>query len=211
MHHYGRPMSDTRAARIRADIVGLTRDHPVFGAVPRPVPVEVLDTGFSGMIHLILGQQVSIEAADAMYRRLVETMGPVAPGTILALDDATMRACGFTRMKAGYARSLAESVLDGLDLDGVAATPVDEAITTLTGLRGIGRWTAECFLLFSAGHRDVFPAGDLALRRGWQELSGSAATPAEAELRGLAERWAPRRSAAAHLIWHGYLVRRGRR
>ena len=204
-------MTDRRDTAIRRDIGRLVREHPEFGSVTRPMPIEVLDRGFAGMVHLILGQQVSIEAADAMYRRLRATIGPVAPEAILALDDDTMRACGFTRMKAGYARSLAEAVLDGLDLDATAATPADEAITTLTGLRGVGRWTAECFLLFSAGHRDVFPAGDLALRRGWQELNGSATTPDEDDLRSLARRWAPRRSAAAHLIWHAYLVRRGRR
>lgn len=204
-------MTDRRATAIRRDIGRLIREHPEFGSVALPVPVEVVDRGFAGMVHLILGQQVSIEAADAMYRRLRATIGPVAPEAILALDEDTMRACGFTRMKAGYTRDLAEAVLDGLDLDRIAATPADEAIVSLTGLRGIGRWTAECFLLFSAGHRDVFPAGDLALRRGWQELSGSTKTPDEAELRSLAGRWAPRRSAAAHLIWHGYLVRRGRR
>lgn len=192
-------------------MTALTREHPVFASVPRPVPVEILDTGFAGMIHLILGQQVSIEAADAMFHRLGETLGDIAPEAILQLDDDTMRACGFTRMKAGYARGLAEAVMGGLDLDIVATFPPDEAVATLIGLRGIGRCTAECFLLFCAGHRDVFPAGDLALRRGWQELEGSAEAPGEEQLRSTAGAWAPRRSAAAHLIWHAYLTRRGRR
>ncbi|HSM00893.1 MAG TPA: DNA-3-methyladenine glycosylase 2 family protein [Acidimicrobiia bacterium] len=204
-------MADPIATRIRRDMAGLTRDHPIFASIPRPVPVEVLDTGFAGMIHLILGQQVSIEAADAMYSRLSSTLGQVRPEPILRLDDATMRSYGFTRMKAGYARDLAEAVIGGLDLDAVARTDPEAAIGTLTGLRGIGRWTAECFLLFCAGHRDVFPAGDLALRRGWQELDGSTKTPSERELRATAEAWAPRRTAAAHLIWHAYLRRRGRR
>jgi len=204
-------MTDTRAARIRGDMAGLARDHPVFGTVPRPVPVEVLDTGFAGMVHLILGQQVSIEAADAMYRRLRETLGDVEPEALLRLDDATIRSCGFTRMKAGYARDLAEAVIGGLDLAAVASAPAGEALGSLMALRGIGRWTAECFLLFCAGHRDVFPAGDLALRRGWQELAAVAETPSEGDLRSTAAAWAPRRSAAAHLIWHAYLRRRGRR
>ena len=196
---------------MRRDMRSLARRHPEFASVERPVPVEVLDPGFPGMVHLILGQQVSIEAADAMYARLEATIGPVTPAGILALDDPTMRQCGFTRMKAEYARGLAIAAIDGLDFDRVSAAPHDEAIRTLTGLRGIGLWTAECFLLFCAGQRDVFPAGDLALRVGWQELAGAAETPSEMQLRATAEDWAPRRSAAAFLIWHAYLRRRGRR
>ena len=204
-------MRDARAERIRRDITRLASDHAEFADIPRPVPVEVLDQGFAGMVHLILGQQVSIEAADAMYLRLKATVGRVTPEVILGLDDATMRACGFTRMKSAYARRLAEAVLDGLDLEHIAEAPPDEAVATLSGLRGIGRWTAECYLLFCAGNRDVFPAGDLALRRGWEEINGARTTPSEHELRVVAERWAPRRTAAAHLIWHAYLTRRGRR
>jgi len=204
-------VTDPRAAPIRRDITRLTDDHEEFRSVPRPVPVEVLDRGFPGLIHLILGQQVSIEAADAMYRRLGKTAGTITPEAILRLDDATMRACGFTRMKAGYARGLADAVIAGFDLAAVSAAPVEDAVAALAGLRGIGRWTAECYLLFCVGHRDVFPAGDLALRRGWQEIVGGADTPSEGELRETAARWAPRRSAAAHLIWHAYLRRRGRR
>ncbi len=162
------------------------------------------------MIHLILGQQVSIEAADAMYAGLV-ARGPVTPETLLALDDAAMRRHGFTRMKARYARSLAEAVLDGLDLEEIAAMETGAAVRALVAQPGVGRWTAECYLLFAACHRDVFPAGDLALRVGWQEIAGLDEPPPEAELRAIAEQWAPRRSAAAHLVWHKYLVARGRR
>jgi DNA-3-methyladenine glycosylase II len=175
-----------------------------------PVLVEALEPGFAGLIHLILGQQVSIEAADAMYDGL-QRGGPVDPERILHLDDATMRSHGFTRMKTEYARGLAQAVLDGLDLDAMARQDPEEAVGTLTAIHGIGRWTADCFLLFSAGHRDVFPAGDLALRVGWQEISGLVEPPSESELRLHATSWSPRRSAAAHLIWHRYLRARGRR
>lgn len=175
-----------------------------------PVPIEIIDPGFAGMIHVILGQQVSIEAADAMYAGL-RTLGLVTPELILSLDDATMRRHGFTRLKADYARGLARDVLGGFDLDAIAALDAERAVTILTGLRGIGRWTAECYLLFSVGHRDVFPAGDLALQVGWQEIAGLVDPPPEAMLRSIAEAWAPRRTAAAHLIWHRYLSNRGRR
>ncbi|MEX0826830.1 MAG: DNA-3-methyladenine glycosylase 2 family protein [Acidimicrobiia bacterium] len=204
-------MTDPRVTAIRRDMAVLGRRHPLFAAVPRPVPVEFLEPGFAGMIHLILGQLVSIEAADAMFRRLRVTLGTVTPEALLAMDDATMRACGFTRMKAEYARGLARAALDGLDFARASAGTADEVVAELTALRGIGRWTAECFLIFCAGHRDVFPAGDLALRLGWHELRGGSEPPSERALRAIAEEWAPRRSAAAHLIWHAYLRRRGRR
>ncbi|HLA67048.1 MAG TPA: DNA-3-methyladenine glycosylase 2 family protein [Acidimicrobiia bacterium] len=199
----------TTQAIIRRDARALVAADPRLDP-GGPMMIETLDGGFPGMIHLILGQQVSIEAADAMYARL-KRLGPVTPEFLLALDDETLRSCGFTRMKTRYARTLADAVLGGLDLDGVAALDSTAAVTELVALPGIGRWTAECFLLFSAGHRDVFPAADLALRIGWQEIAGLTITPSEAELRAHAVGWSPRRSAAAHLIWHRYLRIRGRR
>ena len=199
----------TTQAIIRRDARALVAADPRLDP-GGPMMIETLDGGFPGMIHLILGQQVSIEAADAMYTRL-KRLGPVTPEFLLALDDETLRSCGFTRMKTRYARTLADAVLGGLDLDGVAALDSTAAVTELVALPGIGRWTAECFLLFSAGHRDVFPAADLALRIGWQEIAGLTITPSEAELRAHAVGWSPRRSAAAHLIWHRYLRIRGRR
>lgn len=199
----------TDIAVIRRDIRTLVARDPRLDP-GGPVMIERLEPGFAGMIHLILGQQVSIEAADAMYHRL-EALGPVTPEAVLALDDQTMREHGFTRMKAGYARALARQALDGFDLEAVAALGVDEAVAALASLHGIGRWTAECYLLFSAGHRDVFPAGDLALRVGWQEIDGLAEPPSEAALRTITAAWSPRRTAAAHLIWHKYLRSRGRR
>jgi len=199
----------TTQAIIRRDARALVAADPRLDP-GGPMMIETLDGGFPGMIHLILGQQVSIEAADAMYARL-KRLGPVTPELLLALDDETLRSCGFTRMKTRYARTLADAVLGGLDLDGVAALDSTAAVAELVALPGIGRWTAECFLLFSAGHRDVFPAADLALRIGWQEIAGLTITPSEAELRAHAVGWSPRRSAAAHLIWHRYLRIRGRR
>lgn len=114
-------------------------------------------------------------------------------------------------MKSSYARGIATALLDGFDLDTIDEMPADAAVAALTALRGIGRWTAECYLLFCVGHRDVFPAGDMALQVGWQEIAGLPERPPEAGLREIALQWEPRRSAAAHLIWDSYLRRRGRR
>ena len=193
--------------RIRRDAAVLVEEDRRFsGMDPARLPIEVWGPGFGPLVHLILGQQVSIEAADAMYANLERTLGSVEPAALLGLDDRTMRACGFTHMKAEYARGLALACLDGLDLEALSLRPDGEVVKTLVGLRGIGRWTAECYLLFCLGRPDVFPVGDLALRIGVQEITGLPAQPTEAETAEHASVWAPRRTAAAFLVWQGYLV-----
>jgi DNA-3-methyladenine glycosylase II len=203
-------VSDPRA-HILTDADELVASDPVFAGIdPKAIAVEVWGPGFGPLVHLILGQQVSIEAADAMYANLERTLGTVTPTGLLGLDDDTMRSCGFTRMKAEYARGLARAELDGFSLASLSDLPDDDVVAALTELRGIGRWTAECYLLFCLGRRDLFPTGDLALRVGLQELLGLDAEPSEPETAELAARWAPRRTAAAFLVWQGYLERRGR-
>jgi DNA-3-methyladenine glycosylase II len=197
--------------QIRHDAEVLVEIDPRLAAIdPAALPIEVWGGGFGPLIHLILGQQVSIEAADAMYINLEREIGAVTPQGVLSLDDPTMQRCGFTRMKAEYGRGLALAVLDGFDLDGLAAAPDQQVVDALVSLRGIGPWTAECYLLFCLGRRDVFPVGDLALRVGYQEIAGLAAQPGQTETAGYAAIWAPRRTAAAYLVWQGYLERRGR-
>jgi DNA-3-methyladenine glycosylase II len=199
------------ATRIRKDAIDLIERDKRFGTPdPDDLLIEVWGPGFGPLIHLILGQQVSIEAADAMYATLQATVDTVTPTAILQLDDETMRRCGFTRMKAEYARGLAQAEMNGLSLERLGEKTDQEIVETLVALRGIGRWTAECYLIFCLGRRDVFPVGDLALRVGYQELVGASAPPTESELARIAEQWAPRRTAAAYLVWHGYLERRGR-
>lgn len=196
---------------IRADARKLIeRDRRFAGHEAEALPIEVWGAGFGPLVHLILGQQVSIEAADAMYSRLEETLGTVAPTALLGLGDETMRQCGFTRMKAEYARGLARAELDGFALDTLTDATDEDVMESLTSLRGIGRWTAQCYLLFCLGRRDVFPPGDMALRVGLQELIGLEQEPSEEETMALAAEWAPRRTAAAYLVWQGYLERRGR-
>ncbi len=196
---------------IRQDAISLIAHDARFADIgPSSLDIEVWGPGFGPLIHLILGQQVSIEAADAMYVNLEKASGAVTPESILSLDQDTMRRCGFTRMKAEYARSLATAELDGFSVERLSNLPDPEVVESLMSQRGIGRWTAECYLLFCLGRRDVFPAGDLALRIGYQELANVDARPSESELRTAAEQWAPKRTAAAYLVWQGYLERRGR-
>jgi DNA-3-methyladenine glycosylase II len=205
---------DARTAAIRGDGAVLAASDPALAkaaAVAGDFAVPLRSPGFATMTWLILGQQVSIEAAEAMFTTLEATLGTVTPGGLLGLDDAAMRRCGFTRQKAGYARELAGALLaGGFSFEEVEALPDAAAVAALTGRRGIGEWTAESYLIWALGRRDVFPAGDLALRLGWQGLAGLGGLPSPGDLRALAASWAPRRTAAAFLIWHHYLGERGR-
>ena len=167
--------------------------------------------GFPTLLHIILEQQVSIDAAAAMHRRLAGLCRPLAPEPFLALDDDTLRRCGFSRQKMGYARGLAEAVASGrLDFAALAAAPDDDARAALVGLKGIGRWSAEIYLIFALGRPDVWPAADLGLQVAAAECLGLAERPKEPELREMGERWAPWRTVAACLFWQSYLHARKR-
>ena len=210
-----RPVTiDRHVAAIRSDAVVLAASDPALAGaavVAGRFAVPLRPPGFATMIWLILGQQVSIEAAQAMFDRLEATLGTVTPGGLLGLNEETMRRCGFTRQKAGYARDLAGAVTSGtFSFEEVEGLPDDQAVAALTTLRGVGVWSAENYLMWALGRRDVFPAGDLALRLGWQRLDGAADPPSADALRETAVRWSPRRTAAAFLIWHYYLGMRGR-
>jgi DNA-3-methyladenine glycosylase II len=197
----------TPVQQIRRDARTLVRRDPRLASNGVPLGVEVWGGGYGGLVRLILGQLVSIEAADAMWANLTAALGSVTPETIAGADPDTLRRCGFTAQKAAHARTIGEAGVDFTALD--AATDA-EIIGRLIRLPGIGVWTAECYLLFCLGRRDVFPAGDLALRIGWAEIAGLDAPPPEAALRQTAAQWAPHRTAAAYLVWARYLRTRGR-
>lgn len=181
---------------------------PVFAGVlekhgmPEP---RVSDPGATTLLRTIVGQQVSVAAARSMWAKLEAAFGaPPDLERLLAASDEEMRAAGMSRQKSGYIRSLAELVLSG-ELD-LAALPKDneEAIALLTKIKGIGRWSAEIYLLFAEGRADVFPAGDLAVQVELGRLMGLKDKPTEKQLRELAEAWTPYRGAAAVLAWHSY-------
>jgi DNA-3-methyladenine glycosylase II len=189
-------------------------DEPVFAAIlarAGPPRFRRRRNGFETLLHIILEQQVSIDAAAAMFRRLNEECRPLAPATFLKLDEPTLRRCGFSRQKARYGRGLSEAVARGaLDFTRLAAAPDDEALAALVALKGIGRWTAEIYLIFALGRTDVWPAADLGLQLGVAAELGLAARPSERELREIGERWRPWRSVAACLFWQSYLHARNR-
>ena len=173
-----------------------TRGHPE----PR-----ASEPGVETLLRTIVGQQVSVAAARSMWNKLAAKFGqPVDLRKLLDASDEEMREAGMSRQKAGYLRSLAGLVLTG-ELD-LAHLPEDdeEAIAQLTKIKGIGRWSAEIYLLFAEGRHDVWPAGDLAVQIEIGKLMGLEGKPTEKQLRELGEKWRPHRGAAAVLAWHSY-------
>ena len=167
--------------------------------------------GFGTLLHIILEQQVSIDAAAAMYRRLLGFCRPLAPETFLALDDPTLRSCGFSRQKMGYARRLCEIVDSGkFDFARLVAADDETALAELLSIKGIGRWSAEIYLILALGRPDIWPAADLGLQVAIGECLGLGSRPGEVEVRRLGEAWRPWRSVAACLFWQSYLHARGR-
>jgi DNA-3-methyladenine glycosylase II len=161
--------------------------------------------GATTLLRTIVGQQVSVAAARSMWAKLEAAFGsPPDLALLLKASDEEMRAAGMSRQKAGYIRSLAELVLSGeLDLDNLPRDD-EEAIALLTRIKGIGRWSAEIYLLFAEGRPDVWPAGDLAVQIEISRLLGFEDKLPEKKLRELAESWRPHRGAAAVLAWHSY-------
>jgi DNA-3-methyladenine glycosylase II len=174
------------------------------GRVGYPEP-RIRPRGAATMLRTIVGQQVSVAAASSMWAKLTGVIGEEAdPAALIAADFDTLRACGLSRQKQSYARSLCELVLAGeVDFTSLPADD-EEAIALLTRIKGIGRWSAEIYLLFAEGRPDIWPAGDLAVQIGLGKLLGLAERPSEKVTRELAEVWRPHRGAAAIFTWHCY-------
>jgi len=204
----GRKPMGLTAERLRADLDALGKLEPAFAAaiarIGYPAP-RIRDRGYATLLRTIVGQQVSVKAADAVWRKLdAEIGGADDPARIAPATDEQLRAAGLSRQKAGYARSLADEVLSGrLPLDALPADD-EEAIAALVRVKGIGRWSAEVYLLFAEGRPDVWPAGDLAVQIEVGRILGHDARPSEKRVRELAEAWRPHRGAAAIFTWHHY-------
>lgn len=193
---------------LHASITELARREPAFQrAIDRVgLPDErVREGGYSTLLRTIVGQQVSTAAAASVWNKLEAAMGTNCPPPVmLKASDEELRACGLSRQKAGYARSLAGLVESG-ELN-LIALPADdeEAIAALTAVKGIGRWSAEIYLLFAEGRPDVWPAGDLAVQIEVGRIMGLPDRPDEKTVRAIAENWRPHRGAAAIMAWHHY-------
>ena len=196
------------ADSIKAAVDELARREQAFANVlerlGHPEP-RVSEPGATTLLRTIVGQQVSVAAARSMWAKLEAAYGaPPDLARILKASDEELRHAGLSRQKAGYARSLAALVLSGeLDLDRLPADD-EEAIALLTRIKGIGRWSAEIYLLFAEGRTDIWPAGDLAVQIEIGKLLGLEGKPTEKQLREIAEAWRPHRGAVAVLAWHSY-------
>ncbi len=177
-----------------------------------PPPLWAREPGFATLVYIILEQQVSLASARAAFQRLSVAISPVTPQGFLTLDDDTLKAIGFSRQKMGYGRILARSILEGqLDLERLASLEDDAVRVELTRIKGIGRWTADIYLMEALLRPDVWPSGDLALAIAVQRVKRLEELPCPAVLQEISEVYRPWRAVAARLFWHHYLSSPARR
>ena len=196
------------ADQLKTALDALAEREPAFAAalarVGYPEP-RLRERGYATLLRTIIGQQVSTKAAQSVWNKLEGLVGSLDnPANITGATDETLREAGLSRQKAGYSRSLAAVVASGeLDLHHLPADD-EEAIAKLVAVKGIGRWSAEIYLLFAEGRTDIWPAGDLAVQIEIGRILGHEARPSEKLVRDLAEPWRPHRGAAAIFAWHHY-------
>lgn len=168
------------------------------------VSIRYRPPGFEGLSRIVVAQMLSVQSADAIWTRFSALLGDVSPAAFLGQTEDSLRAAGLSRGKIRTLRALAEAAASGLDLVAIADEPPEVTIERLTALPGIGRWTAEIFLLFCARNADVFPAGDLALQVAAADGLGLHKRPTEKEMRDISATWSPWRGVAAKLFWAYY-------
>ncbi len=194
-------------------IEGLANAHPVFARLHTEagsVPIRWLDSGFGGLVWVVTGQQISVAAGRAIFGRLEAALGLITPEALACASDEVLRSAGFSAPKIRTLRALQEAAITGnLNLAEIERASAEEAISTLSKIKGIGRWTAEVYLLFAAGHPDIFPAADLALQEAARLAFALEARPQTNDLRQMSDAWCPWRSAAARLLWAYYRVKKG--
>jgi DNA-3-methyladenine glycosylase II len=196
------------AEQLRAALDILAGSEPRFAAAIDRAgypPPRIRPRGYATLLRTIVGQQVSTKAAESVWRKLEGIVGSLDdPGNIVRATDDQLREAGLSRQKASYARSLADEVTTGrLDLDNLPADD-EEAVAALVRIKGIGRWSAEVYLLFAEGRPDIWPAGDLAVQIEIGRILGHAERPSEKLTREVADAWRPHRGAAAIFAWHHY-------
>jgi DNA-3-methyladenine glycosylase II len=188
---------DPRLARVRA--------------IAGDVPLRLSEPGFQSLVSIVVSQQVSRASADAIFGRLARLIEPLTPQGLLAAESEVFREAGLSRPKIKTLLAISNAVAaDGLDLFHLCGLEARDAIGRMTAITGIGPWTAECYLLFSAGHPDIFPARDVALQSAVGHAFGLEPRPGEEALIEIAESWTPWRGVASRLFWSYYRAWKGR-
>ncbi len=201
-------MGGIKADDLKRSLDALSAAEPAIAAAlassgyPEP---RVNERGYATLLRTIIGQQVSLASARAIWTKLEAALGAgTDPAAMAAAADETLRGAGLSRQKMSYARSLADEIASGrLDLDKL---PQDDeaAIAELVRIKGIGRWSAEIYLLFAEGRPDIWPAGDLAVQIAMGRILALPEKPPERQLREISESWRPHRGALAIFSWHHY-------
>lgn len=164
--------------------------------------------GFRTLVHIILEQQVSLSSAKSMLLRIETAIQPFTPERFLELGEMRLRELGVTRQKSSYLLHLSQSIVGGqLNLGRLSRLSDDQVLDQLTGIKGIGLWSANIYLLMAMRRADIWPAGDLALAVALKELKGLATRPSPEALEVMAEEWRPHRAVAARMLWQYYLGR----
>ena len=175
------------------------------------VPLRRSPPGYQSLASIIVSQQVSKASASAIFGRLTNLVDPLTADAILSAEEAVFREAGLSRPKQKTLLAIARAVVDdGLDLTGLCAADAADAMAQMTAISGIGPWTAEVYLLFAAGHPDIFPAKDVALQAAVADAFGHDKRPTDKQLYEIAETWKPWRGVASRLFWAYYRETRGR-
>jgi len=193
------------------DIKTLVLQDKIFSAIYKKYgspPDWSREPGFGSLSKIILEQQVSLASANAHFQKLNGYLEEFSPSYILQLTDEEMRSCQISRQKAKYLRALSTAITAGeIDLMKLSGLSEPEIRKQLTGIKGIGHWTTDIYLMFCLQARDIFPIGDIAVVNTVKELSDAKTAD---EILLLAEGWRPLRSLAAYFLWHYYLRKRNR-
>lgn len=201
---------DNLQAGVEAFVRAFPQMKPIVDAVPE-IPLRARTPGFEGLAEIITAQQVSKASASAIFHRTRTLIDPFTPDSLLKAGNGPLIEAGQSRAKQVALIGLAEAIVkDGLDLEGLCDLGVEDAIAQLTTLKGIGPWSAEVYLLFCAGHTDIFPAGDVALQHVVGEVCAQPNKPDTKLTRSLAAQWAPLRSIAARIFYAHYAHTRRR-
>jgi DNA-3-methyladenine glycosylase II len=202
-------MSDSylhKIPRIRKDLDHLIENDPVFSTLsvdPDTFRWNYIGPGYAGLVRIVIGQQISTGAADALWKRFSDYLPCVTPNAVVMLGNEEMRALGLSHQKAAYIRGLSEAVRAGtFDPESLEQLPDADVYAAITALKGLGNWSAEMFLMFGLARTDIWPAGDLGIQEGLRKYTGASARPDMEKTKKAGKIFAGRRTAAALLLWH---------